>query len=69
METISWRLTHSVTPRLQTIIYVSSKILSVFFIRLLYERQNFHLTNPFRLYSLFVFSVVIRPYHYHLIIL
>lgn len=34
MGTISWRLTHSVTPRLRTIIYVSSKILSVFFITL-----------------------------------
>ena len=33
MGTISWRLTHSVTPRLRTIIYVSSKILSVFFIK------------------------------------
>ena len=39
METISWGLTHSVTPRLRTIIYVSSKILSVFFIKS-YERQN-----------------------------
>ena len=51
MGTISWRLTHSVTPRLRTIIYVSSKILSVFFITLS-ERQNY-----FRIPSIYSFSV------------
>ena len=50
MGTISWRLTHSVTPRLRTIIYVSSKILSVFFITLS-ERQNY-----FRIPSIYSFS-------------
>ena len=68
MGTISWRLTHSVTPRLRTIIYVSSKILSVFFITLS-ERQNYF-RNP-SIYSWSVpviFPNVINHLIIHLII-
>lgn len=68
MGTISWRLTHSVTPRLRTIIYVSSKILSVFFITLS-ERQNYFRIP--RIYSFSVpvlFPIVINHLIIHLII-